>query len=107
MNRRVRNIVTSLIAAFALSLAMPFGGLVSYAASAKISFSDPSTTVGQEFNVTVKVTATDGNLGASDLVLSYDQAYIESVSYTHLDVYKRQEEDMWMILSKQARQENA
>ena len=45
MNRRVRNIVTSLIAAFALSLAMPFGGLVSYAASAKISFSDPSTTV--------------------------------------------------------------
>ena len=80
MNRRVRNIVTSLIAAFALSLAMPFGGLVSYAASAKISFSDPSTTVGQEFNVTVKVTATDGNLGASDLVLSYDQAYIEFVS---------------------------
>ena len=59
MNRRVRNIVTSLIAAFALSLAMPFVGLVSYAASAKISFSDPSTTVGQEFNVTVKVTATD------------------------------------------------
>lgn len=80
MNRRVRNILTSLIAAFALSLAMPFGGFVSYAASAKISFSDPSATVGQEFNVTVKVTATDGNLGASDLVLSYDQAYIEFVS---------------------------
>lgn len=80
MNRRVRNIITSLTAAFVFSLAMPFGGFESYAASAKIAFSDPSTTVGQEFNVTVKVTATDGNLGASDLVLSYDQAYIEFVS---------------------------
>ena len=80
MNRRVRNIVTSLIAACALCLAMPFGGFEAFAASAKISFSDPSTTVGQEFNVTVKVTATDGNLGASDLVLSYDQSHIEFVS---------------------------
>ncbi|MCB6607808.1 cadherin-like beta sandwich domain-containing protein [[Clostridium] symbiosum] len=80
MNRRIRNIVTSLIAACALCLAMPFGGFEAFAASAKISFSDPSTTVGQEFNVTVKVTATDGNLGASDLVLSYDQSHIEFVS---------------------------
>ena len=80
MNRRVRNIVTSLIAACALCLAMPFGGFEAFAASAKISFSDPSTTVGQEFNVTVKITATDGNLGASDLVLSYDQSRIEFVS---------------------------
>lgn len=80
MNRRLRNIVTGLMAACALSLAQPIGGMVSWAASAKISFSDPNTSVGQEFNVTVKVTATDGNLGASDLVLSYDESYIKFVS---------------------------
>lgn len=80
MNRRVQNILTGFLTACALVLAAPVSGLTSYAASARIAFSDPSATVGQEFNVTVKISSQDGNLGASDVMLSYDPAYIEFVS---------------------------
>lgn len=80
MNRRIKNMITGFIAACAISLAQPFGGLEALAASAKIAFSDPNTTVGQEFYVTVKVTASDGNLGAADLLLSYDENYIKFIS---------------------------
>ncbi len=79
MNKRIRMIAAGLFTACALSLAAPGGRLCAYAASAKIAFSDPSATVGQEFQVNVKITSTDGNLGASDLMLSYDPATIEFV----------------------------
>lgn len=80
MNRRVRNILAGVMAACALAVSAPAGGILSYAASARISFSDPSVTVGQEFNVTVRITSQDGNLGASDVMLSYDPAGIEFIS---------------------------
>lgn len=80
MNRRVRNILAGVMTACAMAIAAPTGGILSYAASARISFSDPSVTVGQEFNVTVRITSQDGNLGASDVMLSYDPAGIEFIS---------------------------
>lgn len=55
-------------------------GITAYAATARIAFSDPSVTVGQEFNVNVKITASDGNLGAADVMLSYDPSCIEFIS---------------------------
>lgn len=35
---------------------------------------------GSEFSVNVKISSQDGNLGASDVVLSYDPSVIEFVS---------------------------
>ena len=79
MNRRWKQLITSFgIAAF-IAAAMPCQMLTAFAASAKISFSDPSASVGQEFNVSVKITAADADLGTADVVLSYDPAYIEFV----------------------------
>lgn len=80
MNRRLKNIMTGFIIACTAAIVMPFHMLVAYAGDAKIAFSDPSATVGQEFNVSVKITATEGTLGAADVMLSYDPAYIEFVS---------------------------
>ena len=78
MNRRLRHILTS--AALACAVIIPFQMLTAFAASAKISFSDPNSSVGQEFNVSVKISADQGDLGAADVVLSYDPAYIEFIS---------------------------
>ena len=78
--KRFKNIILDILAAGMLTVAAPVGGISAYASSAKISFSDPSATVGQEFSVNVKISSQDGNLGASDVVLSYDPSVIEFVS---------------------------
>lgn len=78
--KRFKNIILGILAAGVLTVAAPVGGISAYASSAKISFSDPSATVGQEFSVNVKISSQDGNLGASDVVLSYDPSVIEFVS---------------------------
>ncbi len=78
--KKFRNILLGILAAGMLTIAAPIGGISAFASSAKISFSDPSATVGQEFSVNVKITSQDGNLGASDVVLSYDPSVIEFVS---------------------------
>lgn len=78
--KRFKNIILGILAAGMLTVAAPVGGISAYASSAKISFSDPSATVGQEFSVNVKISSQDGNLGASDVVLSYDPSVIEFVS---------------------------
>ena len=78
--KRFKNIILGILAAGMLTMAAPVGGISAYASSAKISFSDPSATVGQEFSVNVKISSQDGNLGASDVVLSYDPSVIEFVS---------------------------
>lgn len=78
--KRFKNIILGILAAGMLTVAAPIGGISAYASSAKISFSDPSATVGQEFSVNVKISSQDGNLGASDVVLSYDPSVIEFVS---------------------------
>lgn len=80
MNRRLRQLLTSFIVACGIAVTMPFQMLTAFAGSAKISFSDPSASVGQEFNVSVKITASEGDLGSADVMLSYDPSYIEFVS---------------------------
>lgn len=49
-----------------------------YALDTRLSFSDPSATVGSEFDVSMKVTSLDGyKIGKVDLMLSYDSQYLE------------------------------
>lgn len=52
------------------------------AATASISFSDPTVTVGSEVNVTMKVSSPDGTLSRSDITLGYDSSLLEFVSGT-------------------------
>ncbi len=82
MNRRWKTIAIGFLAALVLAVAAPAPGsaLTALAGTARIAFSDPSVTVGQEFQVSVKITTQDGTLGASDVMLSYDPACIEFVS---------------------------
>ena len=64
-----------------LAFTVPWGLLTSFAASARIAFSDPSATVGQEVNVNVKISSLSGEaLGRSSLMLSYDPNVLEFVS---------------------------
>lgn len=64
-----------------LTASMPWGILTSFAASARIAFSDPTVTVGQEVSVTVKISSLSGEaLGRSSLMLSYDPNVLEFVS---------------------------
>ncbi|OON85529.1 hypothetical protein BXO88_12115 [Oribacterium sp. C9] len=52
------------------------------AATASISFSDPSVTVGSDVNVTMKVSSKDGTLSRSDITLGYDANLLQFVSGT-------------------------
>jgi len=56
--------------------------LQALAATASISFSDPSVTVGSEVNVTMKVSSTDGTLSRADITLGYDTNLLQFVSGT-------------------------
>ncbi len=64
-----------------LTVSVPWGILTSFAANARIAFSDPTVTVGQEVNVTLKISSLSGEaLGRSSLMLSYDPNILEFVS---------------------------
>lgn len=81
MSRKLRQLIVGFLAAMAVFVSIPAGGMMTaYAATARIAFSDPNVTVGQEFSVNVKITTQDGSLGASDVMLSYDPSSIEFVS---------------------------
>lgn len=54
-------------------------GIVSFAASGEMRFSDPSTTVGANVEVTVRLSA-DYSLGNVSATLSYDSQYLRFVS---------------------------
>ena len=62
--------------------AVPGQMLTAYAATGKITFSDPTVTVGNQVSVTMKIATTDGSLGASDVRLQYDSSALEFVSGT-------------------------
>ncbi|MEG1294264.1 MAG: cadherin-like beta sandwich domain-containing protein [Clostridium sp.] len=83
MNRRLKQLITCFMIAGTIAIMMPFEMITALAGSAKISFSDPSASVGEEFSVSVKVAASEGDLGTADVVLSYDPAYIEFISGTN------------------------
>lgn len=82
MNRRVRQWVCSLLLGMAVSMT-PYCIMSSLAASARISFSDPSTKVGEEVSVTMKFTSTGGEeLGNTDVMLAYDATMLEFINET-------------------------
>ena len=77
MSRQRKNFISRLSAVLLLSAIMAFE---SFAASARISFSDPSTQVGQEVTVTMKFSSTDGQLlGDTKVTLNYDTSMLEYV----------------------------
>ena len=59
MIRQGKKCIGGLVAVMLLTAAIAFQ---SFAATAKISFSDPSTKVGEEVKVTMKFTSTSGDL---------------------------------------------
>ncbi|SDZ88321.1 Cadherin-like beta sandwich domain-containing protein [Oribacterium sp. KHPX15] len=59
-----------------------FLSMQALAATASISFSDPTVTVGSEVNVTMKVSSPDGTLSRSDITLGYDSSLLEFISGT-------------------------
>ncbi len=75
MNRKLKQACRRMALAMALTAALSFQ---SFAANAKIAFSDPSAETGSEFSVTMKFTSTSGDvLGNTDVMLSYDASAIE------------------------------
>lgn len=75
MNRKLKQICMQMALAVMLTAAL---SIQSFAANAKIAFSDPSTETGSEFSVTMKFTSTSGEvLGNTDVMLSYDASAIE------------------------------
>lgn len=76
MKTNVKRLLSIVCMTCLLVLMLP---AVSMAASAKITFSDPNTSVGQEVNVNMKISA-DGSLGRADVMLAYDPAVLEFIS---------------------------
>ena len=69
------SIVISVISAFTV-----------FAAQGTISFSDPEVTVGDEVNVTMKITADEGTeLDSANIVLTYPASGLEFISGTDAD----------------------
>lgn len=84
MNRRKKKLaawICTLITVFTVILGQT---LVAYAGTGKITFSDPTVTVGDQVSVTMKIASSDGTaLGASDVRLQYDSSALEFVSGTN------------------------
>lgn len=79
MNRRVRQWICSLLVGMAVSMT-PYCMLSSLAATARISFSDPSVKVGEEVSVTMKFTSVSGEtLGDTKVMLAYEDTLLEFV----------------------------
>lgn len=83
MNRKIKKLSAVFLILAMLVLALPGQLLISYAASGKIMFSDPTASVGNQVSVTMKITSSDGpGLGNSDVMLEYDASALEFLSGT-------------------------
>lgn len=77
MNRKFKQWCLKMAVAMAMLIALPFQ---SFAANAKIAFSDPSAQAGSEVSVTMKFTSTSGGvLGDTNVMLAYDATMLEYV----------------------------
>jgi len=84
MNRKIKRLAAAFLTLVMLLAAFPGQMLVSYAASGKITFSDPSASVGNQVSVTMKIASTGGAaLGNSDVMLEYDASALEFISGTN------------------------
>lgn len=78
----MKKLAAGLLAFALMVMLLPAGSMVSFAASGKLSFSDPTASVGDQVSVTMKITS-DGALGSSDVMLQYDADALEFVSGTN------------------------
>ncbi len=84
MNKKLKRISALFLTLAMLLLALPGQLLTVYAASGKITFSDPSASVGNQVSVNMKIALSDGTgLGNSDVMLEYDASALEFVSGTN------------------------
>lgn len=83
MNRKVEKWFLGLMMVLMMAVVTPLYLIDGYAATARISFSDPSTKVGETFTVTMKFTCTSGeNLGDTKVMLKYDATMLEFLNDT-------------------------
>lgn len=83
MNRKLKRLAAVFMMLVMMIAAVPGQIITAYAATGKITFSDPSVTVGEQVSVKMKIESSDGAaLGASDVRLEYDSAALEFVSGT-------------------------
>ena len=82
MKQCMKKLAAGLLAFALMVMLLPAGSMVSFAGSGKLSFSDPTVSVGDQVSVTMKITS-DGALGSSDVMLQYDADALEFVSGTN------------------------
>lgn len=82
MNRKLKKLIASMMLVCMIGAVGPYGQMISWAADAKIAFSDPSVMVGNDVTVTMKVTS-DSALGTAEVMLAYDPNVLEFVSGTN------------------------
>ncbi len=78
----MKKLAAGLLAFALMIMLLPTGVMVSFAASGKLSFSDPTASVGEQVSITMKIIA-DAALGSSDVMLQYDADALEFVSGTN------------------------
>ena len=78
----MKKLAAGLLTFALMVMLLPAGVVVSFAASGKLSFSDPTASVGDQISVTMKIAA-DAALGSSDVMLQYDADALEFVSGTN------------------------
>ena len=66
----------------------PMFTTTAHALTARIAFSDPTTSAGEEFKVTMKVISVDGgSIGDNSIVIKYDTSYLKFVDGTNATSY--------------------
>ena len=83
MNRRIKRLAATVMTLVMLISVFAAQTITSYAAAGKITFSDPTVTVGNQVSVKMKIASSDAAaLGASDVKLQYDSSALEFLSGT-------------------------
>lgn len=83
MSRIIKKITAVFLSLAITLLAFPADILTAYAGSGKITFSDPTASVGNQVSVTMKIASSDGTaLDRSDVMLEYDAQSLEFLSGT-------------------------
>ncbi|MDO4789190.1 MAG: cadherin-like beta sandwich domain-containing protein [Johnsonella sp.] len=88
MSMKPKKIIRRSAVFFTLLFALFFGTGTgeAYALDARIAFSDPSTSLESEFDVSMKVNSLDGpKIGKVDIMLSYDSQYLEFLGGEHAE----------------------
>lgn len=83
MSRKAKKWFLGVMMVLMMAVVSPLYLIDGYAATARISFSDPSTRVGETFTVTMKFTCTSGEtLGDTKVMLKYDATMMEFLNDT-------------------------